>query len=278
MGQVFAENFAGDIRSALLARRREREAFVERIAELLEADSRIGAAWVFGSVGRNDADDLSDVDIRVAVADDHIQAICESRREYAARFGKTLLFAEAPQNRPPGGAFLITLYEGEHWPQEIDWSWLPASTAQAWPGVRILFDRTGLSHLSEPPVFKYQSIPESTPLEAAERSACNFWAMMMVLGKCLARSPFEERMGFLWLLTNTLRHAQAFLGRDLSPKAEEMPDHPNPFEKIVILRDLASQMELLMPDLEAAGANVPFKIVLYMKRYLNLVEMLAPTA
>jgi hypothetical protein len=199
----------------------------------------------------------------------------ESRQEYAARFGKTLLFAKAPQNRPPGGALLITLYGGEHWPQEIDWSWLTTSTAQTWPGVRILFDRAGLSHLSKPPVFKYQSIPESTPLEAVERSGCNFWAMMTVLGKYAASSPYEERMGLLWLLTNPLRDVQAFLGRPLCAKAEDWPVHPLPAEKLAILRDLAEQTESLMPVLAAAGANVRFDLIPSMHRYLDLIEAVA---
>lgn len=275
MAQVFAENFTGATRTALLARRHEREELLARIGDLLEADSRVGAAWLFGSAGRGDADDLSDLDIRVAVADDHIQAICESRQEYAARFGKTLLFAEAPQNRPPGGAFLLSLYQGKHGPQEVDLSWLPISTAQTWPGVRILFDRAGLSHLSEPPVFKYRSIPESTPLEAVERSACNFWAMMTVQGKYAARSPFEERMGLLWLLTNPLREVQGFLGRPPCPKAEDWPAHSLPAEKLAILRDLAEQAESLMPALATAGANVPLEVVPSMHRYLDLIEAVA---
>lgn len=275
MANVIAENFSGSLARDLVSRRLEREAQLLRTGQLLEADDRIAAAWVFGSVGRGDADDLSDLDVRVAVFDDHIQAISEGRQEYASRFGNALLFAEAPQNRPPGGAFLLTLYEGEFGPQEIDWSWLPASTAQTWPNVRILFDRAGLPKLPEPPVFEYQSIPETNPVEAVERSACNFWAMTMVIGKYLARTPHENRMSLLWLLTNPLREAQAFLGRDLTPKFEEMPDHPDPVQKIAVLRDLTSQMERLMPALADAGAHVPRPIVPGMAQYLNLIEAVA---
>jgi hypothetical protein len=276
MAKVYAEG-VGDNGAAhgLRTRRREREALLNRIGALLEADKRIAAAWAFGSAGNGDADDLSDLDVRVAVFDEHIATIRERRQEYAARFGNALLFAEAPQNAPKGGAFLLALYEGEYGPQEVDWSWLPASTAQTWPRVRILFDRAGLPQLSEPPIFEYQPIPESTPLEAVERSACNFWGMMMVLGKYLARSPHEERMGLLWLLTNHLREAQAYLGRDLSPKFEEMADHPHPSEKIAILRDLAVQMASLMPALADVGAHVPETIVPSMARYLDLIEAVA---
>jgi hypothetical protein len=44
MAQIFAENFTGATRTALLARRREREELLARIGDLLQADSRVGAA------------------------------------------------------------------------------------------------------------------------------------------------------------------------------------------------------------------------------------------
>lgn len=139
----------------------------------------------------------------------------------------------------------------------------------------MLVDRAQLPRLFEKMVFEYQPVPEVTALEAAERSMTGFWGMMMVLGKYAARSPFEERMGLLWLLTNSLRDVQKFLGRPLSPTNEEMPAHPSPSEKIAILRDLASQMEKLMPDLEAAGVAAPYAVVPSMRRYLDLVEAVA---
>jgi predicted nucleotidyltransferase len=40
------------------AYRAEREALLARIVGLLEADKRVTAAWLFGSLGRGDADEL----------------------------------------------------------------------------------------------------------------------------------------------------------------------------------------------------------------------------
>lgn len=76
MAQVLAENFIGEAAVGLLARRRERDELVRRITEILQADSRVAAAWLFGSAARGEGDDMGDLDIRVTVADEHTPAVC----------------------------------------------------------------------------------------------------------------------------------------------------------------------------------------------------------
>src|SRR5262245_11518310 len=93
----------------LETRRVESGALLTRIVELLEVDSRVGAAWLFGSRGRGTADDLSDIDLWVAVDDAHMSEVSASRRDYVARPGTPLLIEEAPQNAPTGGAYLLVL-------------------------------------------------------------------------------------------------------------------------------------------------------------------------
>ena len=85
MSRILAET-AGDeeTKQALLGRRAEREALLARITESLEADGRIAAAWLFGSMGRGETDDLSDLDLRVVAYDEHIESICASRQVYTA--------------------------------------------------------------------------------------------------------------------------------------------------------------------------------------------------
>ncbi len=53
----------------------ERGAFLERLDTLLRSDMRILAAWVGGSVGRGEADALSDIDIHLAIADDRCEEL-----------------------------------------------------------------------------------------------------------------------------------------------------------------------------------------------------------
>ncbi len=103
--------------------RAEREALLQKAAALLEGDERIAAAWLYGSLGRGIADEWSDIDLWVVVADTHIEEICAGRHEYVAALGEPLLVVDAPQNAPAGGAFLTVLYEGEAGSRHVDWTW-----------------------------------------------------------------------------------------------------------------------------------------------------------
>ena len=271
MSRILAET-AGDeeTKQALLGRRAEREALLARITESLEADGRIAAAWLFGSMGRGEADNLSDLDLRVIVYDEHVAGLCEGRQVYTAQFGEAVLFGEAPQNRPDGGAFLLTLYAGEFGPQEVDWTWQPLSGACLWPGTRLLLNRAGLTPGEMP--WGYQPRPAQTPLEEAVQRVSNFWAMLLIIAKYAARTPNEDAMGLVGMSVQPLREVSEYL--DLTPRyvMESLPPHGRPREKMRLLRDLAGQMAALMPAVEARGGSVPWAVVPHAQRFLDLVE------
>jgi hypothetical protein len=48
----------------------ERSALLGQLEDALRRDERIVAAWIGGSLGRGEADDLSDMDIHLAVVDE----------------------------------------------------------------------------------------------------------------------------------------------------------------------------------------------------------------
>ena len=272
---VSAETTADEgTRNALRTRRAEREALLARTTRILEEDDRIAAAWLFGSVGRGEADDLSDLDLRVIVFDEHVESICAGRQTYTAQVGEAVLFAEAPQNRPVGGAFLLTLYAGEFGPQEIDWTWQPLSSACLWPGTRLLLNRVGLSRQGEMP-WGYQPRPEQTALEEAVQRVCNFWAMLLIIAKYAARTPDEETMGLVGMAVQPLREVSEYLGLTPRYTMEHLPPQGRPEDKIRLLRDLAGQMEALMPAIEARGGNVSWAAGPHAHRFLNLVEAVA---
>jgi GNAT superfamily N-acetyltransferase len=97
----------------------ERSRMLERLDAGLRGDERIVAAWVGGSMGRGEADDLSDIDIHLAVEDDQCTELNARRRTFVSGFGEPLLIQEAPQNAPPGGAFQLVLYRGAAAPIEV---------------------------------------------------------------------------------------------------------------------------------------------------------------
>ena len=277
MSMVLAEKTADErTRNALRTRRAERAGLLARITRLLENDARVAAAWVFGSVGRGEEDDLSDIDLRVIVADDHVAEICAGRQEYAAQAGEVALFQEAPQNRPAGGAFLLTLYAGEFGPQEVDWTWQPQTGACLWPQTRVLLNRAELLPGEMP--WGYQPRPEQTPLEEAAERVGSFWAMLLIVAKYAARSPWEETMGLIGMPTQLLREVSEFVGVAPTYALDTLPPHRQPREKVRLLRDLAARMEALMPAVEARGGAVPWAVVLHAHRFFALVEAVTEKA
>lgn len=273
MAQVLAETVSDPaVAERLWRRRAEREALLERIAARLWDDERIVTAWVHGSVGRGEADDLSDLDVFVVADDPHLEAVITARQEWATGFGGLLYAAEAPQNRPPGGAYLGTAYEGSDGPQQVDWLWQTRSQASLRPGTRLLFDRVGLPRANGPVIWwDYQPIPEQTPEERAAQGINGFWLMLLVTAKYAARSPREPKMG-LWRWALGARDVvRKFLDLPPQPRWEDLSPHPEPTEKVRILREAADEVEALSSALTARGVAVSTDIAPAARRFIDFV-------
>jgi predicted nucleotidyltransferase len=74
-------------------------ALIEKIHEVCEADSRVLAAWLEGSIARKEDDDLSDIDLWVSVADSDFDEFIEERETFAAKIGPVLsvLYPKTPR-------------------------------------------------------------------------------------------------------------------------------------------------------------------------------------
>lgn len=77
----------------------ESKELLTQITNCLARDPRIMAAWLFGSLGRGDADELSDIDIFVVVADEFIEEIVAQRQQFATQIRKTVLLLKRPKTR-----------------------------------------------------------------------------------------------------------------------------------------------------------------------------------
>ncbi len=251
----------------------ERETLLQRIQELAERDDRIRACWLFGSLGRGEEDDLSDLDVWMVVADAHLPAIKAERQDYVRQVGTPLVLLEAPQNAPRGGAYLMAIYDAPSGPHQVDWYWQAESAARIPQQTRLLLDRAGLPPSETPTRFTdMESAPERTPLEAAVQSVCFFWVMILITAKYAARSPYEARMNLLAYAYDALQGARRFAGLPPAPEAESLPPHPEPAAKLALLRELAAQMEGVMPHIEAAGGSVPTEVAPRATRYFDLIE------
>jgi predicted nucleotidyltransferase len=248
---------------------RERDALQQRIARLLEGDPRVSAAWLFGSLGREEADALSDLDVWVVVRDDSFEEFARRRLDDVRPAGDLLLYLEGPQNAPQGGAYLMAGYAAPTAPHLVDWNWQPESLAARPPQTRLLFDRNGIRGSDAPPVFTGGE-PDPAIVEQPIHFLSFFWIMLMIAAKYAARSPEAEEIELLPYVLGVFHKSQRLLGRQ--PQA--VPGaYPTLAEKIRCLRQLGQEMAAMMAELASAGHAVPWAIVPHADRYLSLIEV-----
>lgn len=254
----------------------EREALLDRAVELLQADDRIVAAWLFGSIGRGDADAWSDIDLWMVVADEYIAGVSDERRNFLARLGTLLLTSEAPQNAPPGGAYLPGMYTGAHGPHLVDCYWAPQSSAARPPDTRLLFDKVGVP-LSTP-------VPTERGVESskqASRDVAFFWMMSTIVGKNIARRRSWEVLNLLSFLWSVTARIEWLVGERAScPTYRDTPPFPAPAEavdQLAALRGLVVVMEGLIERTPALHDAVSSDTAAQVMLYLNTIESLLTT-
>ncbi|MEO6458186.1 MAG: nucleotidyltransferase domain-containing protein [Chloroflexia bacterium] len=250
----------------------ERDALLLEAATLLKGDERVVAAWLYGSLGRGTADEWSDIDLWVVVADSHIEEICAGRRDYVAALGEPLLVVDAPQNAPAGGAFLTVLYEGSAGSRHVDWTWQRQSDAHVPIDARLLFDRVGLPKVAPP--------PPQTPkerIEKAKHQTAYFWMMVPIVAKYVARGRAWGAVNLLHMLRYTLEEISELTGQgNDSPfygTKSTLPPPSHPAEQLAMLREMAREMERFIsvnPTLEEAVSPEALRQV---QSHIDLAEV-----
>ena len=226
----------------------ERDGLLGRITEVLRADGRVAAAWLHGSLGRGTADEWSDIDLWVVVADEHIEALSADRHDYVSKPGEPLLIVDAQQNAPRGGAFLSVVYGSEAGPLLVDWNWQPASDAALPHDARLLFDRVGVraADAPQPPNAEGQH-------ERARNQVSYFWMMLPVVAKYIARRRAWGVVNLLNMLRYTLVDVAELTGQradvPYDPAGDSVPP-AQPAEQLAALRSMARYMEGLMARTE----------------------------
>ena len=269
-------------------------ALLGRTRDVLERDPRVVAAYLahFGQgEGWGAEDDAwSSLNVHAVVADEHIDAFATERRAFAALPGRPLLTVEAAQNAPPGGYYLMALYDGEAGPYEVDWYWHGRSGVKIPQDTRLLLDRAGLARSDEPTAWgttdevppALQRVRDAMTEEAkradeARNVVSLFWAMLLISAKCVARDPRGGEVPFFPMLNNLLQDARQFAGLPAGPydRAAEASDAGG---RLAHLRGIAAQMESLMPQVAARGADVPAAMPERSGRFLDMVEAALPAA
>ena len=264
------------IKTTIRQRVEERNALLERASARLLADPKIVAAWLFGSLGRGEEDDLSDLDIFVVTQDEAIQDYILNRRTNATLGIDDVCLIEAPQNRPPGGAYLMALYPSETGYHEVDWYWQGQSDALIPTDAKLLFDRVGLFESGVPTHFEYQSTEQMKPDEEALNKVGFFWAMLLITTKHIARNPTESESGLLKFVFQILREIEMRFSQE---SETYLPEHSQPEIKLECLRRFALRMSLLEPQILSQSnfqTQVSQEKSIHLEMTMRFIDLVAP--
>jgi len=169
------------VKSTGASYREERIRLLSRIARALEADDRAVAAWLAGSVGRGDDDELSDLDLWIAVEDAAMEGIVASPSSFVHTILPVKMEIAAPQNAPDGGAYLLTWVGGDYGPQQVDWYWQPAELATRGAGTNLLFQRREIPLTDMPPPLLAETLEQKIDLMVRETLLMAFIARKHVV-------------------------------------------------------------------------------------------------
>jgi hypothetical protein len=243
--------------------RAARQALLDRITASLASDERFVAAWLAGSFGRGEADDFSDLDLSIVVADPFQERLCarphmtgagtvSERLSLFSRFGDPAVIHENHHNAPAGGAFTFVLYREQA--LIVDWTLIPRSAAARPVQSVLLFDRAGIPFL---PAAAPASRPERAEM-TSERAAF-FWMIAAVVVKSLLRQDAVSYYALLGVLYDTLeetRRLVAGASRQYRRRPPVPQAHTIQAQKQALHR-VCAEMETLMPSIIELGGSVP---------------------
>ncbi|MEX0762116.1 MAG: nucleotidyltransferase domain-containing protein [Dehalococcoidia bacterium] len=206
------------VKDLLAIRERELTSLKNRLAQVLEADQRVRAAWLSGSFSRGDHDALSDLDLSVVVSSQPMAEIVANRHEYVADASDPVLLLDVPQNAPPDGAYLLVFYAGEVGPLHVDWFWEPDFKARKPDDALVLFDRTELPVMPGAEWRRDAHRPTGSssgvaiePIEPVTWKITYFWAMSLIVAKYIARRRGETVARMTGVIDRTLAELAGIL-------------------------------------------------------------------
>lgn len=271
---IFSEQFTNSApatANALREHREDRAALLASLTASWQSDAPIRAALLWGSFGRGEADDLSDLDPWLLVADDAAAEMGPYLRQYAEQAGSLVLAKDTPQHAPPGGGFVSFLHEGRHGLLQVDCYWQPASTAVPEAEYAVQFDRQAEVYIGQK--YPKREYPEETiGLQAEVAHGFHFaWFMFSITAKSLARDAASD-LSLMFYPKPGLEEAAARLGQAelFGPEDWAVPEEP--LEKVNRLRHLVGKTEQLRLIANAQGCTLSPLYTSCLFRYLDMVE------
>jgi hypothetical protein len=230
--------------------------------EMLSTDQRFVAAWLSGSFGRGEVDNLSDVDITVVVADGFAERLCcrpyqvsaettPERLEILQSIGEPAIVLENHYNAPAGGAFTACVYASG---VTVDWTFVPALNAVRSADTRLLFDTAGIP-AAPPPA----AITDAERTQRLSEQAAFFWMMIVPMSKARLRGDFVAFQQMLEMLYGVIADVERLLAREpwRYTRHSRAPFAATAAGQQEAVRAICERMNALGPLIVAAGATVP---------------------
>lgn len=254
----------------------ERDALLKRIVSSLEQDERFVAAWLTGSFGRGDADEVSDLDLTVVVSGSHSDQLCARPETISARapkprldlfsqFGKIGLAYENNNNAPTGGTATNVMYLPAG--TGVDWVLVPEVSAQRPANIELLFAHTDIPAMPQP----VPASREQRAKEAAEMVSF-FWLMATVVAKYLIRGDGVFVLRWLEPLAELIVAIERCVeGVPYEYHRGSLTSlHCRPMEQFQQLQNLSHRIEALAPQVIALGGQVGKEGQLGVEQWLRM--------
>ena len=270
---VFAERFPDSwVGTALREHREDRDGLLASLLESLRGDSRVRAAWMWGSFGKGEADDLSDLDPWLLVEDAAVGEMGASLLSYARRTGNFISGGESTNNAPADGGYFSSLHEGRHGLLHVDCYWQGRSAGVEIPETALLFDRLNAptADACDPPLVLPTSTEPTDDGQGITRGIGFTWLMLSIAAKYLARDP-QSDMSLMLYPEPGFEEAAALLGlADVASSTDwSIPERCD--EKVDRLRHLVGETAQLTTAAIGRGLDLSPTNALCMERYLDLV-------
>jgi hypothetical protein len=251
------------MKTSLEVYRQSRGVLLTSLITELSADERCVAAWLTGSYARNDADEVSDLDLTVVIADPYSDLLCARQEQVSpkttperlalfSKFGNPALIHENNNNAPEGGTFTFILYSGSA--LMIDWTLRPQRSAERPFQSVSLFDRANI------PV---SPAPAPDDLEQSKKSVAETWAFFWMMTAITIKYAVRQDDVFVtrWLevLHGLIEEIQRQLHREPQQymRGSLSKLQPTRAEQIESIRSLCSTMKSLAPQIEEfSGKNL----------------------
>lgn len=264
--------------NALNVYRESRDNLVSEIVQVLSNDERFVAAWLTGSLSRNDADAVSDIDLTLVVSDSYSENLCKRAEQISqqttserlnlfSHFGTPALIHENNNNAPEGGTFTFTLYAQSH--LMVDWVLIPQSKARRPSEAYLLFEKSSvpLAHPAESESLEHR-------IKKASERVAFFWMMMAVTAKYQIRQDGVFVTQWLEILNERLQEIERLIaGKPWEYKrgSRSVLEPTSEGQKQAIFK-LGERLESLLPELIKIGGQVSPSPMPEIKALLDLAN------